>query len=135
MPLRRLEPLLVPATCVLLLTVAGRAAVRHLAPEPLRASEVLGVDPARFPRGRVVLLADSADMAGPAYLAAVAHRADSDLPLERRVLPSSDGAHGRRLLRLVRAYGIEELPVLLTVDAEARVVRVEPFSSAFQTGL
>jgi hypothetical protein len=121
MPRRRLEPLLLPATCLLLLTVAGRAVVTRLAPEPVRASEVLGVDPARFPHGRLVLLADSADLPGLADAAVAARRPDSGLPLERRVLAPAGGAHRR----LVRAYGFQ-LPILLTVDAEARVVRIEP---------
>lgn len=126
MPRSRLEPLLLPATCLLLLTVAGRAAVTRLAPEPVRASEVLGVDPARFPHGRLVLLADSADLPGLADAAVAAQRPDSGLPLERLVFAPAGDVRGRQLTRLVRAYGFQELPVLLTVDAEARVVRIEP---------
>lgn len=116
----------VAATCLLLLMVAGRAAVGFFAPEPLRARELLGAASTGFPNGRVVFLADSADARRTHDMAAAARRAGPDLPMEIRLLGSGDDVRQRRLRRLVRGYGFNDLPVLLTLDAEARVLRVEP---------
>lgn len=115
------------ATCLLVLVVTTRAALGWLAPAPARARELLGAESTRFPRGRLLLLADSADAAWLGDAAATARRRNSDLPLELRIVGSGDEVP-RQMRRLVRAYGIERLPVLLTLDAEARVLRVEPLS-------
>lgn len=118
------DTLLGLAVCLLLLVVASRAALRLLAPEPVRAREVLGTEPTRYPRGRLLLLADSADVRWPGDAGVAARRTQSELPLDL-VVPGP----GDEVRRLVRAYGVEHLPVLLTLDAEARVLRVEPLST------
>jgi alkanesulfonate monooxygenase SsuD/methylene tetrahydromethanopterin reductase-like flavin-dependent oxidoreductase (luciferase family) len=115
------------ATCLLLAVVAGRGVLGLLAPEPVRAREVLAADAARFPRGRLLLLADSVDTPWLGDAAAAARRRNPDLPLELRLMGSHDEVR-EQIRRLVRAYGVERLPVLLTLDPEARVLRVEPLS-------
>lgn len=123
----------VVATCLLLVMVAGRAAVGLLAPEPLRARDILGAESTRFPRGRLVVLADSASARTIGDAAAAARRSRSGLPLEIRLLDSGNDVRHQRLRRLVGAYGFQDLPLLLTLDAEARVLRVEPLEPGQST--
>lgn len=124
----RLSPnaLAVAAACLLLSMVTGRAAVKLLAPDPVRASDILEAQATRFPRGRIVVLADSADAVRVRDAEAELRRTGSDLPLELRLLGADDQARRRQLRKLVRAYGFQDLPVLLTLDADARVLRVQP---------
>lgn len=124
----RLPPnaLALAATCLLLFMVTGRAAVKLLAPDPVRASDVLGTEATRFPRGRIIVLADSTDRVRVREAEAVVRRTGSDLPLEIWILGPDDQVRRQQLRKLVRAYGFDDLPVLLTLDAEVRVLRAEP---------
>ncbi|HST61999.1 MAG TPA: hypothetical protein VLK84_25080 [Longimicrobium sp.] len=91
------------ATGLLLAVIVWRAVLGATAPAPLRARDLLGVG--------------GMSAAGPRRVLVVS----PTQPASDSSMPATD-----RLLALLRSYGYETLPVLLTLDTDGHVVFVEP---------
>lgn len=126
------DPLVWVATALLGMVAVWSLSLSLLFPAPAAPSMFTPAQERENRQGQMVLLASSGDEARAKPVAA----ASTGLPrLPLRVISlrpdEGPGLRGRqpnqRLWSLLHSYGYDELPVLLVLDGQGRVVRVSEF--------